>query len=186
MKTVWIDAGHGGRDPGAVNKNLELCEKDLALKLSLEVEKRLKEYGINVVMTRKDDITTNYIQRYQLENKNNCNLALSLHLNSCMKENTATGAEVWVHSKAYPVTVKFAESLLNEISKVDGMKIRGVKKGYPGNPNVDFWCNRLTKSLSALLEICFINNDQDVKIFLQNYKAYAIAIADTCLKILER
>lgn len=185
MKTVWIDAGHGGKDPGAINKSLGLYEKDLALKLALEIEKKLKEYGINVVMTRKDDVTMNYIQRYQLENKNNCNLALSIHLNSCSKENTATGAEVWVHSKAYPVTVRFAESLLQHISKVDDIKIRGVKKGYPGNPNVDFWCNRLTKSLSALLEICFINNDQDVKRFLKNYKEYASAIADACINVLK-
>lgn len=177
MKTVWIDAGHGGKDSGAVNRNLNLLEKDLALKLALEVEKCLTRQGINVVMSRKDDKTINYINRYKLENAYNCDLALSLHLNSCLRENTATGTEIWVHSKAFPQTMQFGEKLLNEITKVSGFLKRGVKKGYPGNANADFWCNRLTNSMSALVEICFINNDKDAKMFEENYKKYAQAIA---------
>lgn len=184
MKTIWIDAGHGGKDSGAINKNLQLYEKDLTLKLALELEKCLKKQGINTVLTRSDDKTINYISRYKLENDNNCSLALSLHLNSCLKENTATGTEIWVHSNAFPQTIKFGEDLLDEISKVSCFKKRGVKKGYPSNQAANFWCNRLTNSMSALVEVCFINNDSDARKFLEDYKKYALAISKVCRKIL--
>lgn len=177
MKTVWLDAGHGGKDPGAINKTLNLYEKDLTLKLALETEKMLKQQGINVVMTRKTDITMDYIKRFKLENNNNCDLAISLHLNSCKQPNTAKGCEIWIHSKANSEIQNWANNTLAEILKVNGTINRGVKKGYPGYPNLDFWCNRLTKSMSMLVEIGFVNNDEDTRLVMSNYTEYAKAIA---------
>lgn len=176
MKTVWLDAGHGGKDCGAVNKNLNVYEKDLTLKLALETERQLKEQGINVVMTRRTDITTDYIQRSKLENNNNCDLAISLHLNSCAKPNTARGCEIWIHSRASNSIKQWADNTLAEILKVSGTKNRGVKQGYPSQPNCDFWCNRLTKSMSMLIEIGFVNSDEDTRLIMSHCVEYAKAI----------
>lgn len=182
MKTVWIDAGHGGKDPGAVNKSLNLFEKDLTLKLALETEKQLKKQGINVVMTRTTDTTLNYIPRYKLENNNDCDLAISIHLNSCASPNTARGCEIWIHSKAINEIKNWAASTLNELGKVGDTYKRGVKKGYPGHSDLDFWCNRLTKSMSMLVEIGFINNDIDAIQVSMNYIDYAKALTKSICK----
>ena len=176
MKTVWLDAGHGGKDCGAVNSNLNVYEKDLTLKLALETERQLKEQGINVVMTRRTDTTTDYIQRSKLENNNNCDLAISLHLNSCAKPNTARGCEIWVHSRANNSIKQWADNTLAEILKVSGTKNRGVKQGYPNLPNCDFWCNRLTKSMSMLIEIGFVNSDEDTRQIMSHCVEYAKAV----------
>ena len=182
MKTVWLDAGHGGKDCGAVNSNLNVYEKDLTLKLALETERQLKEQGINVVMTRRTDTTTDYIQRSKIENNNNCDLAISLHLNSCAKPNTARGCEIWIHSRASKSVKQWANDTLAEILKVSGTKNRGVKQGYPSLSNCDFWCNRLTKSMSMLIEIGFVNNDEDTRLVMTGFIQYANAITKAICK----
>ncbi len=53
-KTIYIDPGHGGRDSGAVYKNI--YEKDINLEISKRLEKELTSYGATVYMTRYDDI----------------------------------------------------------------------------------------------------------------------------------
>ena len=53
-KTVVLDAGHGSEDPGKIGIN-NVLEKDVNLKISKKVQKRLIEQGIHVVMTREDD-----------------------------------------------------------------------------------------------------------------------------------
>ena len=184
MKTVWLDAGHGGKDPGAFNKTLNLYEKDLTLKLALETEKLLKQQGINVVMTRKTDITTDYIKRFRLENNSNCDLAISLHLNSCKQPNIARGCEIWIHSKASAKVQDLANNTLAEISKISGTINRGVKKGYPGYENLDFWCNRLTKCMSMLIEIGFVNSNDDANLVSSKYTEYAKAITKAvCMQL---
>ena len=50
---VIVDAGHGGNDPGAVNGNIK--EKDLTLQAAKYIDRRLKELGINSVLTRDTD-----------------------------------------------------------------------------------------------------------------------------------
>ena len=65
---------------------------------------------------------------------------------------------------------------LAEILKVSGTKNRGVKQGYPGKPNLDFWCNRLTKSMSMLIEIGFVNSDEDTRLIMSHCVEYAKAV----------
>ncbi|MEG1994112.1 MAG: hypothetical protein RR048_04315, partial [Oscillospiraceae bacterium] len=92
--------------------------------------------------------------------------------------------EVWIHSRATAKTMNFGKELVLGITQVDGLKSRGVKKGYPTNANADFWCNRLTKSMSALVEVCFVNNDADARNFMKKYKEYGAAISNVCVNFL--
>ena len=68
LKTVVIDAGHGGKDPGARGKIS--WEKDIALAISLELGRILKENmpAINVVYTRKDDRFLTLYKRSEIAN----------------------------------------------------------------------------------------------------------------------
>lgn len=79
--TVVIDAGHGGSERGAVGC-LGDREKDINLKLALELQKILRENGVNVVMTRECDGTMSLNDRVKIAKENNADIFISIHLNS--------------------------------------------------------------------------------------------------------
>ena len=85
LKTVVIDAGHGGKDPGARGKIS--WEKDIALAISLELGRILKENlpAINVVYTRKDDRFLTLYKRSEIANRSNADLFISIHADSFSK-----------------------------------------------------------------------------------------------------
>ncbi len=97
LKTVVIDAGHGGKDPGAIGKVLKLKEKDLVLDVSLRLGKMIKERfpEVKVLYTRDKDVFINLYDRAKLANTNNADLFISIHANAA--EGTAAfGTETWV------------------------------------------------------------------------------------------
>ncbi len=79
LKTIVIDAGHGGKDPGAKGK--VSWEKDIALSISLELGRILNENmpEIKVVYTRKNDTFLSLFKRSEIANKANADLFLSIH-----------------------------------------------------------------------------------------------------------
>jgi N-acetylmuramoyl-L-alanine amidase len=82
VDTIIIDAGHGGKDPGAVGKKGK--EKDIALKVALKlggyIEKNIP--GVKVVYTRKDDRFIELYDRAEIANKNKADLFISIHVNA--------------------------------------------------------------------------------------------------------
>jgi len=82
MKKVWIDAGHGGKDPGAVGNGLQ--EKDIALTVSLGVKQRLEaEYeGVQVLLSRSTDVFLELDERTHAANKAGADLLVSIHCNA--------------------------------------------------------------------------------------------------------
>ena len=93
--TVVLDAGHGGKDPGAVGRISK--EKDLNLKLALQVGKLLKEQypDVKVVFTRTTDVFIPLQQRADIANKNNADLFISIHTNSS-ESKTPCGVETFI------------------------------------------------------------------------------------------
>ncbi|MFP4059277.1 MAG: N-acetylmuramoyl-L-alanine amidase [Bacteroidales bacterium] len=85
IKTVVIDAGHGGKDPGALGKHSK--EKDIVLAISLKVGKYIEEYlpGINVIYTRKSDVFVPLHERADIANRNKADLFISIHANGYTK-----------------------------------------------------------------------------------------------------
>lgn len=94
--TVVIDAGHGGKDPGAISANKKLYEKDVTLKVALMVGESIKKNHpeVKVLYTRKTDVFVGLNDRARMANKANADLFISIHTNAA-KSRTAKGAETY-------------------------------------------------------------------------------------------
>jgi N-acetylmuramoyl-L-alanine amidase len=95
LKTVVIDAGHGGNDPGAIGSSLR--EKDVTLKLALKLGKLIKETypEVNVIYTRSTDVFIELYRRAQIANNAKADLFISIHCNAA-KSTAAYGTETFV------------------------------------------------------------------------------------------
>ncbi len=95
INTVVIDPGHGGRDPGAVGRNVK--EKDLTLAIALQLGQYIKESmpDVKVIYTREKDEFVELFRRAQIANENNADLFISIHCNSS-RSTSAYGTETFV------------------------------------------------------------------------------------------
>ncbi|WP_169313565.1 N-acetylmuramoyl-L-alanine amidase family protein [Spirochaeta africana] len=107
ISTVFIDPGHGGKDPGAIGRHtvdgtpMELREKDVVLDVSLRLARLLRQRNpeIDIVMSREDDRYIELIDRYEMANDvaagaNDSTLFVSIHANASINTR-AQGFEVW-------------------------------------------------------------------------------------------
>ena len=169
---VIIDAGHGGNDVGAEYNGR--YEKNDNLAVALLVAEKLKENGIDVAMTREDDTFISLEKRCRIANRKQAELFVSLHRNSA---EGAKGVEIWVSSDSPEKDVKLAENILKNLDKAGISQNRGVKSGYArGDGN--YYVNSHTYMPSCLVELGFINSEEDNALFDQNLDSYAQAIAD--------
>ncbi len=96
IKTIVIDAGHGGKDPGAVfNKNTK--EKDITLKIALQLGQLMKRRlpQVNIVYTRKKDCFLPLFTRVDIAKRHKADLFISIHCNSSHNQE-AYGTETYV------------------------------------------------------------------------------------------
>ncbi|GHP99185.1 N-acetylmuramoyl-L-alanine amidase [Helicobacter pylori] len=100
-KKIVLDAGHGGKDCGAMSANL-VCEKDIVLEVVKFLHKELKKRGYSVLLTRDKDIYIDLVARTELANKKSADLFISVHANSIPKRSTsnAHGIETYFLSTA--------------------------------------------------------------------------------------
>lgn len=98
VNVIVLDPGHGGRDPGAINRQLGIREKDIALAVALKVGEYINTYmpEIKVVYTRDDDTFIDLHDRGPIAAKANGDLFVSIHANSVSNNSTAHGAEVYI------------------------------------------------------------------------------------------
>lgn len=128
VKTIVIDPGHGGTDPGKQNARLKLDEKDLTLDVGLRLKKLLEILGYRVVMTRTTDkrFSNNPVidlpLRAEVANKENADIFISIHFNAVDRDlDRVSGTETYV------LTPQFQISTQPEQNK------SMVKESYPGN-----------------------------------------------------
>ncbi|MEG0693404.1 MAG: N-acetylmuramoyl-L-alanine amidase [Oscillospiraceae bacterium] len=166
-KTVCIDAGHGGRDSGAVNKSR--YEKYDTLKLANILKSELSKLDVNVIMTRTEDKYVSLSERTDFANKNKADLFISIHRNAFTSD-SANGVEIWIYVKTDENTERCAKGIINELEAVGIQSDRGVKRG-------NFHVTRETKMPACLLELGFISNPKDNELFESKIYLYAKAIA---------
>ncbi len=100
-KKIVLDAGHGGKDCGAMSANL-VCEKDIVLEVVKFLHKELKKRGYSVLLTRDKDIYIDLVARTELANRKSADLFISVHANSIPKRSisNAHGIETYFLSTA--------------------------------------------------------------------------------------
>ena len=92
VQTIMIDAGHGGKDPGATGNGVR--ESDITLKLALLLGERLKKQGFTVLYTRTRDVYVALEQRAVIANEKKADLFISLHVNAS-KDAAVNGLETY-------------------------------------------------------------------------------------------
>lgn len=98
VNVIVIDPGHGGKDPGSINRSLGIYEKDIVLPVALKVGEYINTYmpDVKVVYTREDDRFIDLGERGPIATRANGDLFISIHANSVANNTTAHGAEVYI------------------------------------------------------------------------------------------
>ena len=110
---IFIDAGHGGEDPGA--EALGRKEKDDTLELALKVRKYLRRKRFKVVMSRTDDVNVDRPKRAEMANEAEAKLMVSLHRNQ--SDGEGQGVEAWIHSGGNSSATLLADNILRNLEK---------------------------------------------------------------------
>jgi N-acetylmuramoyl-L-alanine amidase len=124
VRTIVIDAGHGGDKPGAVGKKSQ--EKTLTLQMALKLGKLIEDNcpDVKIIYTRTTDVDVALAERARLANKAKADLFLSIHCNSWTNP-TPTGVETYV--------MGLSQSKANmEVAKKENADIL-LEKGYKDN-----------------------------------------------------
>jgi N-acetylmuramoyl-L-alanine amidase len=123
LRRIVIDAGHGGKDPGAIGPS-GLKEKDVTLAMSLKIAERLREtLGCEVILTRDRDIYLPLEERTAIANKVGADLFISVHVNAAPNRQ-AYGIETYYlnfskNDKAAAVAARENGTTLKEVGDLE-------------------------------------------------------------------
>lgn len=158
-KLVVIDAGHGGKDPGAISVTKKK-EKDFNLAVALKVQELLKkEQDIDFVLTRSSDTYPSLSDRVKIANDLNADLFISIHANA--GSSTATGVETY-YTRADSLAL--AKVMHKYLVSSSGLTDRGVR-------SKSLHVTRETKMPAVLLEAGYLSNkNDDAKLYTEDFQ----------------
>lgn len=152
-KLIHINAGHGGKDSGAVGNSL--IEKEITLKLALKIGKILKEQGFSVSYTRIKDEFYSLSDIAKKANKEQADLFISIHCNAAVNTE-ANGIETFIYDKRGE-NEKIAGYIQKRLINATKLTDRGVKE----NPSLAVLNS--TKMTAVLIEVGFLTNVKDAE-----------------------
>jgi N-acetylmuramoyl-L-alanine amidase len=168
MKTVVIDAGHGGKDSGASAGGV--YEKNVALQIVKLIKDELVNYDVKTVYTRLSDVYPSLSERCTISNNNKADLFLSVHVNSATNK-AANGYETLVYlGHTNSKQGKTFHKHLSTVNKAYGKSDRGIK-------GQDVQVLRSTKAPAVLTENLFVSNEYDRKLLVDDKYLQLVAKA---------
>ncbi len=170
--TIVIDAGHGGKDMGAVSG--ANYESKITLEIAQKLAAKAKASGYNVVLTRSTDTFVALKDRALMAIQNKAALFISLHLNTATVK-TANGIEAYVGKNTtdsnYQSSMDVTESVLNSLQNISG--IITDTKAKPRTAGIYILKNTNTPGL--LLELGYLSNTNDLEFITNTNNQDAIA-----------
>lgn len=156
-KVVVVDAGHGGRAPGATKQGVNEKDIDLAIVLQLQEIFAESSENIGVYYTRTDDSNPTFDQRVQLANKSDADLFISVHNNSIGngRMSSTSGTQV-MYDEESKASRDFAQICLEEVTEQLGSKDKGLVEGD------SIYIIRTSEVPVALIEVGFMTNQEEL------------------------
>lgn len=156
---IYIDAGHGGADPGAIGHGIE--EKDITLAVSLKVADHLRRNGLEVRLSRIGDVGKSLDQRTTEANAWGADAFVSIHCNAAASP-TAEGFEVWhtIHASRSKGD-ELARAIVSWLDQLTPLTNRGARS-KAGSSGQDYYhVIRETKMPAVIVECGFVSSSKD-------------------------
>lgn len=183
-KTIIVDAGHGGIDPGAMTDDQSIKEKDVNLKIAQKVKQLIEASGAIVILTRNDDTSLyteeagktirqkyneNLRNRKKIIDESSADMFVSIHLNNFPQSKKYYGAQTF-YPQGKEDDKQLATYIQSELKRVvDNTNNREIK------PSDDIYLIKDNEIPSTLIECGFLSNDKEAK--LLNDEEYQDQIA---------
>ena len=169
VSAVILDAGHGGKDPGASANGLE--EKELTLEIVMKLKEEFEDRGYEVILTRSDDSYLELGERSDIANSADFDISgfpvfISIHINSAASA-SASGFEVYVKRRDHDVAM---------LSPSSGDKLMLKYAGYD-NASLNYFLNRVNLRLASL--ICSGFKDEFPSLSMRGVKSEDFYVLNT-------
>ena len=173
-KTIILDAGHGGMDPGALTKDKNTAEKDVNLIIALKIRELLEASGALVILTREEDVSLyeengdktirqkyneNLKNRKKIIQESNADMFVSIHLNA-FEQSKYYGAQTF-YPKGKEDSIGLSKYIQGELKRVvDKTNNREVKA------RDDIYLLKENEIPSVLIECGFLSNEKEAKLLV--------------------
>lgn len=173
-KTIIVDAGHGGIDPGKLADDKVTKEKDINLKISLKLRELLESSGALIILTREEDVSLyeegenkttrekyneNLKNRKKIIKESNADMFISIHLNA-FEQSKYYGAQTF-YPKGKEESEKLSKYIQGELKRVvDKTNNREIK------PSQDIYVLKENEIPSALIECGFLSNEKEAQLLI--------------------
>jgi N-acetylmuramoyl-L-alanine amidase len=163
---VVLDAGHGGTDNGAINKD-GLTEKDLVLQLVKKIKATNTNENIKIILTRETDVFANPKEKAAFANEHKADMFISVHLDNTPKEkwNTVSGLKVYISKEGSNNTEKskpLASAVIASFKNNYGLEV----DVNPQQRQVGIWILQANNFPSIMIEAGYLTNDGDAAYLL--------------------
>lgn len=171
-KTIVLDAGHGGIDPGTMNKDKTVLEKDVNLQITQRIKELIEASGGTVILTREEDVSLydesgnktirqkyneNLRNRKKIIDESQADMFVSIHLNA-FEDSKYYGAQTF-YPKGDDESKELATGIQTQLKRVvDKTNNREVK------PRDDIFLLKENKIPSTLIECGFLSNEKECKL----------------------
>ncbi|MCX6937301.1 MAG: N-acetylmuramoyl-L-alanine amidase [Verrucomicrobia bacterium] len=181
LRTIVIDAGHGGNDTGARNQTVKFNEKDGSLDVARQLKKLLGQDRWQVLMTRDDDSFVELAERAEFAKRKKADLFVSIHFNAVAKNpGDVRGTETYVLTPQFMRSTSSAKITPDDRKAQPGNKydawsavlgyhmhrelLTGLKTEDRGLKRARFAVLRLADCPAVLVEAAYLTNDTEAKL----------------------
>ena len=154
INTIVLDAGHGGKDPGACIKSCTIQEKDITLAITKKLGRILeRQHNMNVIYTREDDRFIRLQDRTKIANDNNAKIFISIHANAIDNSPNTKGFET------YLLKIEKSSAAVDEVVKREN----SVIDQFQANENT----NTISRMNAILIQSANFEQSEDLAQLIQ-------------------